>query len=64
MLHKKAGSKPVLYVMALYGTLQAAKLFWNDLPAKLTSMGYGINPYDYCVANKLMNKNFGHVDDC
>jgi hypothetical protein len=40
---------------ALYGTLQAAMLFWKDLSAKLVSWGYEINPCDWCVANKMVN---------
>jgi hypothetical protein len=31
---------------ALYGTLQAAMLFWKDLSANLVQWGYEINPYD------------------
>jgi len=36
---------------SLYGTLQAAKLFWKNLTAKLNSWGFTINPYDWCGAN-------------
>ena len=54
----KEGAKPALYVLlkkSLYGTLQAALLFWKNLNAKLSSMGFYINPYCYCVANKVVN---------
>jgi hypothetical protein len=52
---------------ALYGTLQAAMLFWKDLTGTLTDMGFVINPYDTCVANKTINGKqctiTWHVDD-
>jgi hypothetical protein len=51
----------------LYGTLQAAMLFWKDLSAKLVHWGYAINPYDWCVANKMIDGKqctvVWHVDD-
>jgi len=50
--------KMVLYVClkkALYGTLQVALLFWKLLSNKLQEWGYVINPYDWCVANKIIN---------
>lgn len=62
--------KPVIYVKlnkALYGTLKAALLFWEDLSSKLVSNGFIINPYDFCVANKIINGKqctiIWHVDD-
>jgi hypothetical protein len=62
--------KPVLYVellKALYGTIRAALLFWRMLSAKLVEMGFEINPYDWCVANKTVNGRqctvLWHVDD-
>jgi hypothetical protein len=46
----KENGKQVLYVelqKALYGTLQAAMLFWENLTAFLTTeMGFTVNPYD------------------
>jgi hypothetical protein len=51
--------KPVLYVKlrkALYGTLQAALLFWKNLTGLLVDeMGFELNPYDSCVANKIID---------
>jgi hypothetical protein len=50
--------KPVLYVelkKALYGTLQAAMLFWKDLTGNLVKWGFEINPYGWCVANKIID---------
>jgi hypothetical protein len=62
--------KPVIYVKllkALYGTLQAALLFWTDLSEFLVEKGYTLNPYDSCVANKTINGKqctiLWHVDD-
>jgi len=62
--------KDVMYVRltkALYGTLQAALLFWKDLSGYLISEGYELNPYDSCVANKIVNGTqctvLWHVDD-
>jgi hypothetical protein len=49
--------KQILYVelkKALYGTLRAALLFWKKLSAKLQGWGFVINPYDWCVANKVV----------
>ena len=67
--HDKKG-KPMLYVRlkkALYGTLQAALLFWQLLSDTLVSWGFTINPYDQCVANKQINGKqctiVWHVDD-
>jgi hypothetical protein len=60
----------VLYVelkKALYGTLKAALLFWKRLSNQLTSWGFKINQYDWCVANKIINGSqctvIWHVDD-
>jgi Reverse transcriptase (RNA-dependent DNA polymerase) len=60
----------ILYVQlkkALYGTLQAALLFWKELSGTLTSWGFILNPYDSCVANKEINGKqctiIWHVDD-
>ena len=61
---------PVLYVQlmnALYGTLKAALLFYKKLVKDLESIGFVINPYDFCVANKMINGKqmtiIWHVDD-
>ena len=62
--------KPMLYVQlkkALYGTLQAALLFWRLLSDTLQEWGFEINPYDQCVANKIIEGKqctiLWHVDD-
>lgn len=60
----------VMYVellKALYGTLRAARLFWEKLSSKLHEWGFCTNPYDSCVANKMVNGKqltvVWHVDD-
>jgi hypothetical protein len=63
--------KDVIYVelqKALYGTLQAALLFWKELTRYLVDvLGFELNPYDECVANKTINGKqctiLWHVDD-
>ena len=63
--------KKVIYVQltkALYGTLQAALLFWNNLVDFLVGeLGFTLNKYDRCVANKMINGKqctvVWHVDD-
>ena len=50
--------KKVLYVRilrAIYGCIESA-LLWYQLYAKtLKQMGFKLNPYDKCVANKMIN---------
>jgi hypothetical protein len=60
----------VLYVKlekAVYGMMKSALLFYRKLVADLTSLGYTINPYDPCVANKTIKGSqimvCWHVDD-
>jgi hypothetical protein len=60
----------VMYVellKALYGTLRAARLFWEKLSSKLIEWGFKRNPYDPCVMNKTVNGKQltvgWHVDD-
>ena len=48
----------MLYVKlrkALYGTLQAALLFWELLSNTLIEWGFKVNDYDQCVVNKTIN---------
>ena len=66
----KEKGKPVIYVellKALYGTLRAARLFWETLSGKLQEWGFTLNPYDSCVANKCVDRQqctiTWHVDD-
>ncbi|KAG7363646.1 reverse transcriptase RNA-dependent DNA polymerase [Nitzschia inconspicua] len=50
--------KKVLYAQldkALYGAVQSALLFWKKLTAFVVDvLGFEINPYDECVANKII----------
>jgi cyanate lyase len=39
---------------ALYGMLRAALLFYNKLRSDFEYMVFEINPYDECVANKMV----------
>jgi hypothetical protein len=52
---------------ALYGTLQAALLFYKKLKKDLEGIGFKIKPYDPCVANRTVNGKqhtvLWHVDD-
>ena len=65
-----SSGKPILYVQlqkALYGMLKSALLFYRKLVSDLTHMGFTLNPYDPCVANKTVNGHqltvSWHVDD-
>jgi hypothetical protein len=40
---------------AIYGLLRSALLFYKKLVANLESIGFKLNPYDLCVANKEVN---------
>ena len=62
--------KPVLYVdlvKVLYGTICAALSFWRKFTKQITEWGFTMNPYDWCVANKLVRGSqlaiTWHVDD-
>jgi hypothetical protein len=60
----------VLYVRllnALYGIMKAALLYYQRFVTDLKSVGFCINPYDPCVANKTVKGKqltvVWHVDD-
>ena len=64
------GKQKVMYVellKALYGTLCTARLLWEKLSRKLKEWGFSMNPYDLCMANKMVNGKqltvAWHVDD-
>ncbi|MGC8483971.1 MAG: hypothetical protein ACP5OE_10060, partial [Thermodesulfobium sp.] len=64
------GNKKVVYVQvlrALYGMLVAALLWYKKFRSDLEQQGYIFNPYDPCVANKVVNNKQhtvrSHVDD-
>ena len=51
-------NKRVLYLRldkALYGCVRAALLWYDLFSGTLRKLGYSINPYDMCVANKKIN---------
>jgi hypothetical protein len=52
---------------ALYGTMHAARLFWEWLSKQLVDWGFTPNPYDSCVVNKIVDGKqltvAWHVDD-
>ncbi len=60
----------VLYVellKALYGCIESPLLFYRKLRKDLESQGFVVNPYDPCVANKMIDGKqmtvTWHVDD-
>jgi hypothetical protein len=64
------GSQNALYVhvtKAIYGLLMSALLFYRKLRGDLVEQGFTINPYDPCVANKIVDGKqitvCWHVDD-
>jgi hypothetical protein len=66
----KKGTKQLLVQCqnALYGTMVASLLYYRKFTEILTSVGFKINPYDPCVANKIVDGMqmtiCFHVDDC
>ena len=60
----------ILYVhilRAIYGMLMSGLLFYKKFRASIEAIGYEVNPYDPCVANKQINGKqhtiSWHVDD-
>ena len=53
---------------ALYGTMVASLLYYKKFVKSLTDIGFELNPYDPCVANKMIGGKqmtvCFHVDDC
>ena len=50
--------KKLLYVQlkkALYGCVKSALLWYNLFSSTIINMGFELNPYDTCVANKTIN---------
>ena len=39
---------------ALYGTMVASLLYYRKFVKSLTDVGFVLNPYDPCVANKMI----------
>ena len=42
---------------AIYGIMKAALLFYLEFVESLTSIGFLLNPYDSCVANKIVDRH-------
>jgi hypothetical protein len=66
----KKGMKQLLvqFQNALYGTMVASLLYYRKFVKSLTDIGFIINPYDLCVANKIIEGKkmtiCFHVEDC
>jgi hypothetical protein len=65
---KKGVSQPLVQCQnAIYGTMVASLLCYRKFAKSLTSIGFVINPYDPCVANKMVRGKqitiCWHVDD-
>ncbi len=66
----KAGQKVLLVqcLNAVYGTMMAALLYYKKFMMSLTKQGYKINPYNWCVANKVVKAKqltiCFHIYDC
>jgi hypothetical protein len=65
----KAGQKVLLVqcLNAVYGTMVAALLYYKKFVKSLTKQGYKINPYNGCMANKVVKRKQVkiclHIDD-
>ena len=64
------GGKNVLYLQllkALYGCVQSALLWYTLFSTTLKDMGFELNPYDPCIANKIIDDKqctiLWYVDD-
>ena len=54
----KENNSPILYVRmveALYGMLTLALTFYEQFKNDIEEIGFQINPYEPCVANKIVN---------
>jgi len=66
----KSGQKVLIVecLNAVYGTMVAALLYYKKFVKSLTKQGFKLNPYDGCVANKIVKGKqiiiCFHVDDC
>jgi len=69
VVHDHKGNK-ILYTsmnMALYGMIQSSLLYYNKFVKDITKLGFKLNPYDPCVANRIVKGKqhtlTWHVDD-
>ena len=65
------GNTKVLYlkvVRAIYGCIESALQWYKLFTGTLEGMGFKLNAYDKCIANKIINGKqctiVWHVDDC
>jgi len=49
------GTMVVELTRALYGCVESARLWFNDLSSFLESIGFKSNPYDPCVFSKTLS---------
>ena len=66
---KKGNKQLILQCLnAIYGTMMASLLYYRKFSNDLKSIGFEMNPYDPCVANKTIEGSqmtiCFHVDDC
>jgi Reverse transcriptase (RNA-dependent DNA polymerase) len=57
-VHITSSGKKLLYVellKALYGCIKSALLWYKLLASTLIDLGFELNPYDLCVANKMID---------
>jgi hypothetical protein len=51
------GKDKVLYIKmlrAIYGMLQSSLLYYKKFQKDIESIGFEVNPYDPCVANRII----------
>jgi hypothetical protein len=57
----------VVVLKALYGMLQSALLYYKKFRKDIEDIGFNVNPYDPCIANRMVNGKqhtiAWHVDD-
>jgi hypothetical protein len=55
----KSGQKQKVLIVeclnAVYGTMVTALLYYKKFVKSLTKQGFKLNPYDGCVANRIVN---------
>ena len=68
---RQENSKTVLYlkiVRAIYGCIESALQWYKLFSGSLKDLGFKLNEYDKCVANKMVDGKqltiAWHVDDC
>ena len=59
IVYEGKNNTPTIYseaIKALYGTVDAAKLFYDNIVGVLVDeLQFVVNPYDVCVVNKEIN---------